>query len=240
MRTFSALAFVAALAWTVPTPAALGQVVVPGVPVAQTAPSPEAARAKAALALAQISVSLPQSTIDVTASQSSCPCGCAAGKPCVCPDCPDGKEADYSACLKLCEADHKPIVVFVGVPKRTITGCRVLRCDEFGAPAIIVGVWNGIILDRHDLSCHATDAEILAVRPTTAHAAIVGEHSHRCSRCGTEWSHGADSYGSVAAHSCPSCGAVTWAVAHQGPARNATPAPQLLSMADSPVFNCPT
>lgn len=32
------------------------------------------------------------------------------------------------------------------------------------------------------------------------------QHSHRCPRCGTTWSHGDESHGNAAAHRCPACG----------------------------------
>lgn len=54
--------------------------------------------------------------------------------------------------------------------------------------------------------------------PTVKQSLTVGQHTHRCSRCGVEWSHGHDSYGNVADHTCPRCGAVQWQIHRQGSA----------------------
>lgn len=37
-----------------------------------------------------------------------------------------------------------------------------------------------------------------------------GQHLHVCPRCGTQWTHGSESFGNVAAHTCPKCGAQAW------------------------------
>jgi hypothetical protein len=39
---------------------------------------------------------------------------------------------------------------------------------------------------------------------------VKGLHSHRCAACGYVWSHGEDSFGNVAAHTCPKCGRGPW------------------------------
>lgn len=41
-------------------------------------------------------------------------------------------------------------------------------------------------------------------------APIRGLHSHRCAACGAVWSHGSDSHGNRAAHTCPRCGRIQW------------------------------
>jgi phage FluMu protein Com len=46
-----------------------------------------------------------------------------------------------------------------------------------------------------------------AVAPTPVQAVL---HWHRCGRCGTMWAHADDSFGSVAAHTCPQCGTGPW------------------------------
>lgn len=43
-----------------------------------------------------------------------------------------------------------------------------------------------------------------------ASRAVPGYHTHRCRRCGTEWSHGATANGIVSAHTCHKCGQVEW------------------------------
>lgn len=47
--------------------------------------------------------------------------------------------------------------------------------------------------------------EVVTVRKTVS---VVGIHSHRCPSCGTVWSHGASSHGSLKDHTCPSCNRV--------------------------------
>ena len=45
-----------------------------------------------------------------------------------------------------------------------------------------------------------------------------GEHSHRCSTCGTTWTHGDEMNGNRAAHTCPNCGHLEWQIYQRGPA----------------------
>jgi hypothetical protein len=47
-------------------------------------------------------------------------------------------------------------------------------------------------------------------RPAAAPVRLPGQHSHRCSSCGTIWSHGSDSHGSYRDHQCPNCGRLQW------------------------------
>jgi hypothetical protein len=47
---------------------------------------------------------------------------------------------------------------------------------------------------------------------------VAPQHTHRCPRCGTEWSHGHSSFGNVAEHTCPNCGTLNWQVHRQGAA----------------------
>jgi DNA-directed RNA polymerase subunit RPC12/RpoP len=37
-----------------------------------------------------------------------------------------------------------------------------------------------------------------------------GVHSHKCSKCGTTWSHTDASYGNTHDHTCPQCGKIEW------------------------------
>lgn len=70
----------------------------------------------------------------------------------------------------------------------------------------------------------------------TPHAPVAGLHTHRCHRCGTEWSHGSASLGRVADHTCPKCGAVEWNVAHAGGIAKPVTRPAVTHAATS---NCP-
>lgn len=68
----------------------------------------------------------------------------------------------------------------------------------------------------------STGKQSLQVRPLPA-----GWHTHRC-QCGSSWSHGPESHGDVAKHTCPSCGRIQW---HKG-----APAKSIVV----PVKACPT
>lgn len=50
-------------------------------------------------------------------------------------------------------------------------------------------------------SRHPTEAAVVAERVA---------HAHACDACATRWTHGPESRGSAADHSCPSCGRVQW------------------------------
>lgn len=73
----------------------------------------------------------------------------------------------------------------------------------------------------------------------TSHA---GEHSHKCGRCGHEWWHGGEKFGSTAAHTCPKCGTQQWVINQFGPrAAKLQNAPVFRSFTRSgcPTGNCP-
>lgn len=55
-------------------------------------------------------------------------------------------------------------------------------------------------------------ADHTGVSGVTPASRSVGLHSHRCSACGSVWSHGAASHGDRESHSCPKCGRVEWSV----------------------------
>jgi predicted RNA-binding Zn-ribbon protein involved in translation (DUF1610 family) len=56
-------------------------------------------------------------------------------------------------------------------------------------------------------------------------APLAPYHSHRCSSCGTIWSHTDASYGDRAAHSCPQCGKVQWQIYQRNVGREVIPSP---------------
>jgi hypothetical protein len=86
------------------------------------------------------------------------------------------------------------------------------------------------------------DAWVPDVKPAPAAAhSVAGLHSHQCSRCGTTWQHGHDSYGNAAAHTCPGCGTLNWT---PRPAMTNALAPppmpwQPVSYAPRSMANCP-
>jgi len=53
------------------------------------------------------------------------------------------------------------------------------------------------------------------LQPVVSPTVSARQHAYRCNRCGTTWWHGADSFGSTAAHTCPSCGSIQWATTGQ-------------------------
>lgn len=59
-------------------------------------------------------------------------------------------------------------------------------------------------------------------RSTTSTGSGNGLHVHKCPSCFNEWCHSSESAGDVAAHSCPACGTVQWAIAYWGPVKKAT------------------
>lgn len=82
---------------------------------------------------------------------------------------------------------------------------------------------------------------VASARPAVQ-ALLPGNHWHSCPRCGTSWQHSEASYGNVAAHTCPGCGALVWAKS-AGPRQ--TPRPALAPVLSFPqgmrgASNCPT
>lgn len=52
-------------------------------------------------------------------------------------------------------------------------------------------------------------------KPKAEYVPVVGQHSHVCSRCRTEWWHGAEAANNIRAHNCPKCGAFQYVVSQQ-------------------------
>lgn len=65
------------------------------------------------------------------------------------------------------------------------------------------------LLGKYERSRSAKAMAVKARRPYLV-ASVSGFHSHRCGKCGMVWSHGDESRGNVAAHTCPMCGRVEW------------------------------
>jgi predicted RNA-binding Zn-ribbon protein involved in translation (DUF1610 family) len=78
---------------------------------------------------------------------------------------------------------------------------------------------------------------------TSPHSAEL--HSHLCPKCGHEWWHGDEHFGSAPSHSCPKCGTMQWTVNRHGPVAAAKPVakpmamPVFKSQSSCPGGNCP-
>ena len=72
----------------------------------------------------------------------------------------------YEAVYRRCRETGKAMVVWVNVKRRVVAGAVGLECQAFpgvNGAGIVVGVWKGDTLLRHDLPAGAADAAISAL-----------------------------------------------------------------------------
>jgi hypothetical protein len=75
----------------------------------------------------------------------------------------------YDAAYHRCQETGKAMIVWVNVKGRVLPGAVGLECRTFpgvSRAGIVVGVWKGDTLLRHDLPADAADAVITALYPT--------------------------------------------------------------------------
>lgn len=172
-----------------------------------------------ALPLEQVTLPpLPQTTLDCpcpVGGKCQCPPGQCQCPGCACtPKCPGlvvGQSKSLAAGITDATKHRCPLVVFVNTAPRSVPGAVCCRDDgkDDKRPRIVVWTPYG---GSEELSAKVSDADIQESIGRCSHAklAVSGLHSHRCGMCGTVWSHGSESYGSVAAHQCPKCGCQSW------------------------------
>lgn len=152
----------------------------------------------------------------------------------------------YPAGLAESARTGKPLVTFVGQPAYNVPGSVVCRVDRLpGRPAVCVvvsrpqpdgtHVQTRLISGRPGpVTLAATKPPARASGPPLAPKAAAGLHTHRCGVCGATWSHGHDSFGKVADHTCPVCGAGPW----WNPVSSAAP-PSVSQRVAAMQFNLP-
>lgn len=159
-----------------------------------------------------------------------------------------GPVVDHGAMYKAAIEQNKPLVVYINTKPREIPGTLgYFTGDFFGRKdaQILVGYPKGGTLYEMPLSSLETDKEIKkqidkvmqSVKPKIPTPVSGPLHSHECPKCHTVWVHGHDKKGNEAAHTCPNCGLVNYAV-HQTNVRQVPTTIQGLEFL-APRQNCP-